>query len=306
MNLLVTGGNGFIGHELVKKLKSLKHNVTVIDNLSYERKVIEYSHDIPGGFELPDPYPEFLKEDNIEGVFYIKRNVLEIEEICQGGKFDICFHLAALSRIQPSFTNPKSFFVNNVCTTQAVCDWAKNNNVKVVYSGSSSQWQDPFLSPYACYKKMGEDIIKLYRKIYNCNFEIARFYNVYGKGELTVGKWAAVIGKWHGRAIRDYPLEIVGDGTQKRDFTHVDDIVDGLIRIALSHQKHEDAWELGSGFEYTINEVAQMFVKQFDCKVQYIDNQKGNYTQSRRSNDDAITRLGWKPKDRLKKYIKNL
>lgn len=295
MRILVTGGNGFIGHALVKRLKKLKHDVCVIDNRTHD-------YDLYDDIVLEKDKPKV----NVKDVFYYEKDVLLIDKILDGRAFDICFHLAALSRIQPSFEIPKAYFMNNVCTTQAVCDWARNNYVKVIYAGSSSQWQDPLLSPYACYKKIGEDIIKLYRKTYGCNFEIARFYNVYGEGEIIKGNWAAVIGKWYNLARRDFPIEIVGDGTQKRDFTHVDDIVDGLIRIALSHQKHEDAWELGSGFEYTINEVAQMFVKRFDCEVQYIDNQKGNYTQSRRANDDAINRLGWKPKDRLKKYIKNL
>lgn len=288
MRILVTGGLGFIGKALVKKLKKDGHRIVVIDNQIYKHRYSHYNYD-----------------DCESGVMYLMEDLLKIENIVGEG-YDLCFHLASLSRIQPSFQNPNKFFINNVCTTQAVCDWAKNHNVKVVYSGSSSQWQDPFLSPYACYKKMGEDIIKLYRKIYGCNFEIARFYNVYGEGEIIYGEWAAVIGKWIGRCFDNLPIKIVGDGTQKRDFTHIDDIVDGLIKIGISKEKHEDAWELGSGFEYSMNEVAEMFVKYFGCKIQYVENQKGNYSKSLRANDDAINRLGWKPKDRLKKYIKNV
>ena len=287
MNILVTGGSGFIGVNLVNKLVKLGHNVTVIDNY----------HTSPDNI--------YIRNKKVE---YICINVWDIEDLLprNGKVYDLCFHLAALSRIQPSFANPKAFFCTNTIGTQAVCDWAKKYKVKVIYSGSSSQWKDPLLSPYACYKKMGEDICKLYKNIYGCNIEIARLYNVYGKYEIKFGEWSALIGKWRGLIYSQKPITIVADGNQKRDFTHVNDIVDGLIRIAFSHQKHKDAWELGSGFQYSINEVSKMFVDKFKCKVKYIDNQLGNYSDSIRANDDAITRLGWKPKDRLKKYIKNL
>lgn len=288
MNILVTGGRGFIGHELVKKLIKLKHNVWVIDNESTYYRSLKFE---------------------VKNVTYLKTNVTDINRRYSSQfpkKFHLCFHLAALSRIQPSFEMPHDFFDSNVIGTYSMCEWAKKNKVRMIYAGSSSMWQDHTLSPYSCYKKMGEDLCKLYRNVFGCNIEIARFYNVYGKSEQKYFSYAALIGRWRGQIEQNLPITIVSDGNQKRDFTHVDDIIDGLLKIAFSRKKHKDAWELGSGFQYSINEVAQMFVKRFNCKVQYIDNQKGNYLQSRRVNDDAITRLGWKPKDRLKKYIKNL
>ncbi len=211
-----------------------------------------------------------------------------------------------MSRIQPSFENPSEFFRVNTSGTEAICEWARKWNVKVVYSGSSSQWHDPYQSPYAMYKKLGEDVCKMYRKVFSTDIEIARFYNVYGPLEITDGKWAAVIGLWRGQVSNNEPITIVGDGEQRRDFTHVDDIVDGLIKIAFGDEKHEDAWELGTGFNYSINEVSDMFVEKFGCVREYIDNQKGNYRETRRENNDAIIRLGWQPKDVLKDYIKNL
>jgi UDP-glucose 4-epimerase len=232
-------------------------------------------------------------------------NVEQIDYI-SGEEVDICFHLAGLSRIQPSFENPSEFFRVNTSGTEAVCEWARKWNVKVVYSGSSSQWHDPYQSPYAMYKKLGEDVCKMYRKVFGTNIEIARFYNVYGPTEIIEGEWAAVIGLWRGQVAAGKEITIVGDGEQRRDFTHVDDIVDGLIRIAFSDEKHGDAWELGTGFNYSINEVSDLFIQKFGCERLYIDNQKGNYRETRRENDDAINRLGWQPKDVLKDYIKNL
>lgn len=281
MNILVTGALGFVGKNLIKKLIQLNHKVIGLDNFSIG-----------------------TKDDMIDGIEYYKTDVQNISIVKE--KIDICFHLAALSRIQPSFENPVKTFNSNTVGTQMVCEWARLNNVKVIYSGSSSQWHDPFQSPYAIYKKLGEDICKMYRKVYNTNIEIARFYNVYGQGEITEGKWAAVIGLWRDLIKNNKPITIVGDGEQRRDFTYIDDIVDGLIKIAFSSQSHDDAWELGTGFNYSLNEVANLFIEKFNCKKVYIPQQKGNYNQTIRVNNDAIDRLNWKPTDKLKEYILNL
>lgn len=282
MNIIVTGGVGFVGTNLVKRLKEDGHKVIVIDDYSVGKV-----------------------ENQIEGVRYIPMNVEQIDYI-KGDEVDLIFHLAALSRIQPSFENPSEFFRVNTSGTEAVCEWARKWNVKVVYSGSSSQWHDPFQSPYAMYKKLGEDVCKMYRKVFGTNIEIARFYNVYGPHEITEGKWAAVIGKWRGQVEKGEAITIVGDGEQRRDFTHIDDIVDGLVKIAFNDEKHEDAWELGTGFNYSLNEVADMFVEKFGCTTLNVFEQKGNYRETKRENDDTINRLGWQPKDVLKEYIKNL
>jgi len=102
--------------------------------------------------------------------------------------------------------------------------------------------------------------------------------------------------------IQNFPIKIHGNGEQRRDFTHIDDIVDGLIRIAESNEKHEDAWELGTGKNYSLNEVASMF----NTPLEYVNDVKGNYRETLRINNDAIERLGWKPTDKLENYIKSL
>jgi UDP-glucose 4-epimerase len=282
MNILITGGVGFVGTNLAKRLIQDGHEVVVLDDYSI-------------GFET----------NQLEGVKYLKMDIEDIDKITNG-KFDLCFHLAALSRIQPSFENPSEFFRVNTIGTQKVCEWARKSKIRVVYSGSSSQWHDPYQSPYAMYKKLGEDICKMYKKVYSTNIEIARFYNVYGEYEIIEGNWAAVIGKWRGLVNNNEPITIVGDGEQRRDFTHIDDIVDALIKIGFGSEKEEDAWELGTGSNYSLNEVADMFIEKFNCQKVYIDNQKGNYRETIRVNNNAINKLGWQPKDRLKQYIKNL
>ena len=282
MKILITGALGFVGKNLAKRLVADGHDVIGLDN-----------------YEIGKP------ADEVDGVKYLPWDIEQIEYL-KGSSIDLCFHLAALSRIQPSFEQPSETFRVNARGTEAVCEWARHNNVKVVYSGSSSQWHDPFLSPYALYKKLGEDVCKLYRMIYGLNVEIARFYNVYGPGEITEGKWAAVIGKWRGQVEQNHPITIVGDGEQRRDFTHIDDIVDGLIKIGFGTDTHEDAWELGTGFNYSLNEVAELFIEKFSAVKVYMTNERGNYKETIRVNNDAIDRLGWTPTDKLKEYINSL
>ena len=281
MKILVTGGAGFVGTNLCEKLVK-NHEVYSIDNYSIG-----------------------TVENHIKRVEYLNGDVVDISNIVKND-FDLCFHLAGLSRIQPSFKSPFDTFHSNTLGTQKVLDWCKINNTKLIYSGSSSKHHNPYQSPYALYKYLGEELCKMYKEVYKMKIEIARFYNVYGPKEIIDGDWAAVIGIWR-RQIRDgESLTIVGDGEQRRDFTHVYDIVDGLIKISQSNETHEDAWELGSGKNHSINEVTQIFVKKFNCKIKYIPDQNGNYRETLREHNDAIEILGWSPEMKLSEYIETL
>ena len=281
MKILVTGGAGFIGSNLIKRLISEGHRVVSLDD-----------------------YSTGDRSTHIEGVKYINADIETIEYI--KGEYDICYHLAALSRIQPSFDNPTECFRVNVKGTQAVMEWARANNIKVVYAGSSSKHHNPSDSPYAMYKYLGEEVCKLYKKTFDVNVEVCRFYNVYGPGETTDGDYAALLGIWRTQVFNSEPITIVGDGEQRRDFTHVDDIVDGLIKISETDDIHEDAWELGCGVNYSVNQLAGFFNERFETETTYIPEQKGNYRETLNTNTDAIDRLGWKPQDRLEDYIKSL
>ena len=281
MKILVTGGAGFIGTNLIKRLLSEGHNVHSIDN-----------------------YDSGLKENEVEGCNYHTGDILIVSLMDKD--FDIIYHLAALSRIQPSFDNPLLTYDTNVTGTQMVCEFARTIGAKVIYAGSSSRWHNPYQSPYACYKHLGEEILKMYRKVYGLNCEIARFYNVYGPNEVVDGDWAAVIGIWR-RQVRDgEKITIVGDGEQRRDFTHVVDIVDGLYKIGMTDKSHDDAWELGTGTNYSINEMFSMFKKKFVTDHISIPDQPGNYRVTLRENNDTVEQLKWEPKDRLQTYIDSL
>ena len=280
--ILVTGGAGFIGTNLIKELKTKDYDVVSIDN-----------------------YSTGSKENHLKGVNYIDIDIEDILKI-KIKDFDMCYHLAAQSRVQPSCNDPQESVRVNVSGTTRVMEWAKINNVKVIYAGSSSKHHDPSDSPYAMTKFLGEEICKLYKNSFNVNVEIARFYNVYGPAEPLDEKFGNVIGIWRAKVNKNLPLPIVGDGNQKRDFTHVLDIVDGLFKIANTKIKHDDAWEIGTGINYSINQLYSMFKKKYSVSSVNIPNQRGNYRETLRVNDDLINLLNWQPKDRLRDYIANL
>ena len=289
MKILVTGGAGFIGSNLVKKLLKEKHIVHSLDNYS-------------------------TGNTRIKGCEYFEGDIEEIDTIHKD--YDLIFHLAAQSRVQPSFENPSETFRINVKGTEEVCKFASRIGAKVVYAGSSSKHHNPATSPYAMYKYLGEGVVNLYKESFGLNAEICRFYNVYGPGEALDEVNGNVIGIWRSRVARESHIEVVGDGEQRRDFTHVDDIVDGLWRIGRQWfqdtpefsqtSSNIEAWELGTGVNYSINELAKMFQKKYGCPIKYLQDQKGNYRLTLCKDTTAQDILGWEPKDRLVHYIQNL
>ncbi len=280
--ILVTGGVGFIGSNLIKELCKKKYKIFCLDDYSTGKK-----------------------DNEFESVTYINGDISEISKLNE--EIDICFHLAAKSLVQESFHNVNEHFRVNVDGTLRVMEWAQEKNIKVIFAGSASRHQDPSDSPYAMTKFIGEEVCKLYRKNFNVNVEIARFYNVYGPRERVDDIHSNVIGIWRSKIKKGYPLPIVGDGNQRRDFIHVNDIVEGLIKLAFSNKTNLDAWELGTGFQYSVNQLYAFFKERFtNIEFIRIDDQPGNYRNSIRKNDDMTAILRWEPKDRLKDYIQNL
>jgi UDP-glucose 4-epimerase len=282
MRILVTGGAGFIGSNLIQALLLSKHDVFSLDN-----------------------YSTGYKSNEVEGCIYVNDDILNIDKVFDI-QFDVIFHLAALARIHPSFIKPHETFISNVNGTESVLEYARKHNSKVIFSGSSSRWHNPHQSPYATSKYIGEELCKMYKKSFNLQVQVARFYNVYGPNEIITGDYKTLIGVWRDQMNNNKPLTIIGDGDQRRDFTYVGDIVDGLILIMNSNIYHEDAWELGTGLNYSINEIYKIFEEKYDVSNIYIPDQPGNYRVTLREDDDTLNKLGWKPTDKLKQYIHSL
>lgn len=277
MNIIVTGGAGFIGTNLCKKLVELGHEVTSIDNYSTGKK-----------------------ENHIEGVRYKNfdiRNVYDYKWVYNEHP-DIIFHMAAIARIQPSFEQPKKYFTTNANGTLEIVDYCAKNNVPLIYAGSSSHHSGKFKNPYTFSKDVGEEVVKLYQEHYNLKSSIVRFYNVYGPYQLTEGGYTTLIGRWLSNIEKGIECEIYGDGEQRRDFTHVDDIVDALIRIQ-KQQAYGYSFELGYGKNYSVNEVAKIL----GINPIYKPTKPGEARNTLNIDRLAIDMLGWKPKINLEDYL---
>ena len=274
MKALVTGGAGFVGTNLIKKLLKEGHQVVSIDN-----------------------YHTGLKTNHQPGCKYLDHDIRNIEEYMD---VDIVFHMAAIARIQPSFTYPKDYFTTNANGSLNLIDWCAKKNIPIVYAGSSSKHSGRFKNPYTFSKDVGEDIVELYQKHYNLKASIARFYNVYGPHQLEEGGYCTVVGIWLKAFREGKTLLVTGDGEQRRDFTHIDDIVDALYKIGEQH-----AWgyefELGRGKNYSLNELVKMIGTEYD----YVPARPGEARITLNTDTTAKEVLGWEATKNIEDYIKN-
>ena len=277
MQIIVTGGAGFVGTNLCKKLIELGHKVTSIDNYSTGKK-----------------------ENHIEGVRYENfdiRNIYDYKWV-YNERPDIIFHMAAIARIQPSFEQPKKYFTTNANGTLEIVDYCAKNNVPLIYAGSSSHHSGKFKNPYTFSKDVGEEIVKLYQEHYDLKASIVRFYNVYGPHQLTEGGYTTLIGRWLNNIEKGIDCEIYGDGNQRRDFTHIDDIVDALIRIQ-KQQAYNNNFELGRGRNHSVNEIAEML----NITPIYKPSKPGEARNTLNTDTLAKDILGWDPQINLEDYL---
>ena len=282
MKALVTGGAGFIGSNLVDELISLGHTVSVIDN---------QSSDSNGQY-----YWNPLAENHLCDINDFSA-IVGASEGC-----DVIFHLAALARIQPSIKYPVPPLKTNVMGTLNVLEYARKSNTQVIYSGSSTKHAGIFKSPYAWSKFGGEQLCELYSKLYDLNTTICRFYNVYGDYHIRTGDYATVVGIFEEQFMNDKPITITSDGEQRRDFTHIDDIVEALV-LCVGKDFRVEEFELGRGVNYSINEIANMFGE--DYPKTYLPKRPGEYDTTLADSSNAKEKLGWIPKKNIKDYITN-
>ena len=273
--ILVTGGAGFIGTNLIKRLVPQGYKVTSYDN-----------------------YTTGKKENHIIGCDY---HDVDITTCTFEVDFDIVFHMAAIARIQPSFKNPKEYFNINANGTLNISEYCSKNNIPLIYAGSSSHHSGKFKNPYTFSKDIGEEIIKLYQEHFNLKSSIVRFYNVYGPHQLIEGSYTTLIGRWLINIKNILPCEIFGDGEKRRDFTHVDDIEEGLIQI-MEQKEYNHIFELGRGKNYSVNEVANMM----GILPIYKEDKPGEAQNTLADSSWANIILNWEPKINLEDYIKTL
>jgi len=274
--VLVTGGLGFIGSNLVDLLIEKGHEVVVIDDLSSGSR----NNMNPKAIYYYDDVKIMLQKK-------LKENI------------EIIFHLAAEARIQPSFKNPLLWFKANVESTVVVCDYAKNNNCRIVYAGSSSCYAGKYMNPYTFTKKQAEEVCRMYSEVFNVSTVTARFFNVYGPRNPLIGEFTPIIAKFEEKIKNNEPLTIVGNGKQRRDFTHVYDICEGLIELSKQEWK-ADIFNLGTGTNYSINELADMF----DGERIYLPARPGEAKETKADITKTTLKTGWKPVHKLKDYIK--
>tara|TARA_R100001082_G_C4362486_1_gene160083 strand:- start:1938 stop:2801 length:864 start_codon:yes stop_codon:yes gene_type:complete len=284
LRVLVTGGCGFIGTSLIKHL--LKEE------------------DIEKIVSLDNYFTGLLKNQVIDNrVSYIYEETANIREVLSDQEFDVVFHFGEYSRIDPSFDDTEEIFNFNLKGTWEVVNFCKDKNIRLIYSGSSSKFgheNNQHLSPYSWSKAKNTELIKNFAKWYGLKYNILYFHNVYGPGQIMEGKYATVIGIFEKQLEENTPLTVVSPGTQRRDFTHVDDIVSG-IWAAFKKAPENTEFSLGTGKNYTIMEVAEAF----NQRIIMLPCRRGERNTSLAEIDNTIEMLGWKPKNDVIEYIKN-
>lgn len=297
-NILVTGGNGFIGSHIVDRLVKDGHYVVVIDNKSsdasdkqyYNDKAVYYNIDITDYNKLTD--------------FLVFKNI------------DIVYHLAAEARIQPTLKDPILAAKTNMLGTCTILQCAREAGVKrVIYSSTSAAYglknEPPLtedmpndcLNPYAVTKTGGEELCKMFTSLFGLDTVIFRYFNVYGNRSPLKGQYAPVIGIFMRQKANNEPMTIVGDGTQRRDFVHVEDVVEANIRAADLTNKSVigQVINVGTGVNYSVNDIARM-IKGNSLKI---ESRAGEAKITKACTKKIEKLLKFKPSDRIERYIKN-
>ena len=274
MKALVTGGLGFVGSNLVDKLVEQGYEVVVVDDLS------------SGKLEFKNPEANYIIED------------FKVFLQSPDDSVDVVFHLAAEARIQPSFEMPLYTCENNSYGSAVVAEFARKSGAKVVYAGSSSFYGGVYLNPYAFAKWQGEEVFKMYSHVYDVPTGVARFFNVYGPRNPLIGQYTPVVAIFEEQTKADAELTIIGDGEQRRDFTHVYDICDGLIAISKGDWRGE-VFNLGTGTNHSINELADMF----GGNKKYLPARPGEARTTKADISFTTEKTGWTPKHTLEGYV---
>jgi UDP-glucose 4-epimerase len=292
---LVTGGAGFIGSHIVDSLIKKEHEVIVIDNESAE------THD------------NFWYNSRAK---YYKYDICDVDSTKNlYENVDYVFHCAAESRIQPTILNPLGAVKTNVLGTATVLQLAREAGVKkVIYSSTSSSYgiknsvpfnetmPDDCLNPYSIAKVSGEKLCSMYTRLYGLKTIILRYFNAYGPREPLRGPYAPVVGLFIRQHKSGKPLTIIGDGTQRRDFTHIDDVVHANM-LAMYNDNHENYGEIfnvGTGKNHSVLELASMI----STHTINLPPRPAEAHVTLANNEKIRKILGWTCTKRLEDYVK--
>ncbi len=295
MKVIVTGGAGFIGSHLVDHLINEGHDVKVLDNLSTgQLKNLNKSES-----KIEFINVDLSKNENLQDIF---KNT------------DWVFHLAGLADVVPSIMEPKKYFNSNVLGTLNVLEASRKNNIKsFVYAASASCYGIPnkyptdenskidTQYPYALTKYLGENLVMHYAKVYKMPNTSLRFFNVYGPRSRTTGAYGAVFGVFLAQKLNKNPLTIVGDGNQTRDFIHVNDLVEAILKVANKNIKNE-IFNLGSSKEITVNKIADLIGGE---KI-FIPERPGEPNRSCADISKIKKAINWEPKINIEDGVKTL
>jgi UDP-glucose 4-epimerase len=278
--IVVTGGAGFIGSHLCERLHNEGHRVISLDN-----------------------YSAGHADNHINGVTYINGHTKNIEALINE-PVDLIFHLGEYARVEQSFDDIKTVHDFNTVGTFAVLEFARKQECKIVYSGSSTKFADGGIgrdqSPYAWTKATNTELVRNYGEWFGVPYAITYFYNAYGpreRGDYQTGTLIAIYKKKYDSSDM---LQVRLPGTQRRNFTHVSDIVDGLMLVG--ERGDGDEYGLGHPDSYSVREVAEMF----NSTIEEVPERMGNRMDSAVDTRRASLELGWKPKLNLPDYIKEL
>jgi len=307
--ILVTGGAGFIGSHLSEKLLKNNHNVIAIDNFDpfYDRKIKEQN------------ISQALLSKNYQ---LFEKDILDVKSLStvfEQNKIDLVIHLAAKAGVRPSIEDPGGYYNTNVIGTLNILEAMKKNGCKkMIFASSSSVYGNnkkvPFsendsvdnpISPYAATKKAGELLCHTYHHLYNFDIFALRFFTVYGprqRPDLAIHKFTKMI-------TDEKPITLYGNGTTMRDYTYIDDIVDGIIK-AIINLKGYDVFNLGESTTISLSQMVSTIEQVFDKKaiIERLPMQLGDVERTFANISKAQLQLDYKPKtnfnDGIKKFVK--
>jgi UDP-glucose 4-epimerase len=275
--ILVSGGAGFVGSHLCERLAQDENNeVYSLDN-----------------------YFTGSENNHVDNVTYIKGDTKNIATLVDFNP-DMVYHLGEYSRVEQSFGDIEKVWEYNKDGIFAVLEFVRRAGCKILYAGSSTKFGDGGLgrsaSPYAWTKATNTELVMNYGAWFNVPYAITYFYNVYGPREIQTGKYATLIALFKEKMKNDEILTVVSPGTQKRNFTHIDDIVDGLILVGK--QGFGDEFGIGSDEAFSILDVAKMY----EGEIEMLPERRGNRMTAEVLSEKTKA-LGWSPKRKLADYI---